>query len=130
MEKSEQRQRIERLAHEIGQKLARHHILLADGLLDEARRFLLTQIFSGASDELIIKQLGTPPEALGIAGRMVGLSAIEVLGVDALVRVSLWCAHFATLKGSRCAVQFEAFMAEFRKQEPNVVPFDPKTWLN
>jgi hypothetical protein len=117
---------VNRLAHEIGQKLARHQILLADGLLDEARRFLLTKIFSGASDELIIKQLGTPPESLGIAGRLLGLSVVEVLGVDSLVRTSLWCAHFATMAGTRCAQQFDAYMAEVRARESNVVPLDPK----
>ncbi len=108
---------VNRLARAIAEKLAGHPLLLADGLLDEARRFFLASQMSGVRDEAVIAHLGTPAEAVGIAGRCIGLSIEEMLKVDELIRWGLWSAHFATMPETRFGQLFTAKLAEATDEE-------------
>jgi hypothetical protein len=100
------------LAREVAKSIAHHPLLLADGLLDEARRFAMLSGMSGASDEVVIAQLGTPPEAMTIARQFNGLTLEELMVVDRWTRLNLWCAHFATLPETKFGAGFVSAMEE------------------
>jgi len=92
---------VKRLCEHIPRLLCAHPLLLADGILDEARRFFITSYLSGSPDEVVKEQLGTPGEAVAIAGLYIGLSIEDVLIVDCQSRLRLWIAHFASNPGTR-----------------------------
>lgn len=107
------------LADQIAIELRPLSILAADVLLDEARRFTFTKVYSGFSDEKVRGSLGTHDRALPIAARLEGLSLGEAEQAIALVRRTLWPAHFATVPGTKFGREFAAYMEGAEHAEPS-----------
>ncbi|MGH6881563.1 MAG: hypothetical protein ACREFM_11630, partial [Hypericibacter sp.] len=98
------------LSDEISRTLGSMPLLEADAVLDEARRFSFTKTYSGYTDLAVRKVLDTSDTATLIAVILVGLTLDEAETVIAVVRRTLWPAHFATKPKTHFGRQFAAYV--------------------
>jgi hypothetical protein len=88
--------------------IASYPLPLADALLDEARRFALTRIFSGWTDDRIEDLVRPGADVVALAKHYVKLSAAEIVVADGMLRLNLWAGHFANMPATRFGRQFAA----------------------
>lgn len=100
------------LGEQITKQLAGLPLLLADGLLDEARRLLWMTTFSGMAMRDAIHQLATPDQSIIIARLGDGFDIMQFDEAIAEARRLLWAVQFATLPDTKFgrvwAAQLEA----------------------
>jgi hypothetical protein len=107
---TERQKAIGGFADGIAQTLGSLPLLEADASLDEARRFAFTKVFSGFADLNVRESLKTADLPWHVAMQLAGLTLEETEQVIALVRRTLWSAHFATMPETKFWREFGAYM--------------------
>jgi hypothetical protein len=98
------------LADEIAALLRALPLLEADVVLDEARRFAFTKVFSGYSDDSVRSTLRPAEIVLAVASWFHGIDLDETQKAIALARRTLWSAHFAAMPETKFGREFAAYM--------------------
>ncbi len=107
-----------RIVQDTGACLVDLNLIAADAALDEARRFVWSQRFSGDGAEAVKGHLKPSDVALKIIAILSPLSIAEVEQVAFNLRCHLWVSSFARIPSSAFARQYLNYAATVHEEAP------------
>lgn len=83
-------------------------LLVADRVLNDARRLCWMTVFAGRGEDEAVRQVGASGPAIDVAALCAGLTLVEVESLIYDARLLLWAQNFARLPDTIFGRQFEA----------------------